>query len=465
MSFKHHQIVDEHESSAIKIQHWFKDQFKTNKQLLKLKSHSTEIDLLQKTIDKITKSTSIDDVHSYLSSNGFTAGAMIILKALFPQNTHGTIKTSARHTHLLRIMTSSFMISKFPEQFLYAQDENDESISNTGSTTATAIHMERETQACLFDSKSIFNSLPKLILSINNKFQKFNTYIHQFSFALRLFNKSFDAWRKADSERLISSLGVTFGQTYSVYIGATNGLVDHSNNSNEPTGPELIIATQMQLDKIRTAMIRVMGKDAAVNRIEEICAAVEAAFYSAATTTAATMATTSTSTQLSKGENINNDTTATSTTATAGTGQPVTPRTPQSHTTTSSTTDIDQHLSNRSTSQQSNMLPRTVPQSLSGADLPIPLTTTEVDTLSTPQLKVLDKLAQLAGIAQERLAYEIVLNPYYRLPPIVNPLTAAMEASALRRSTSNTSVHSATMGSEHGKILCVEFHVNVHSAV
>jgi len=48
--------------------------------------------------------------------------------------------------------------------------------------------------------------------------------------------------------------------------------------------------------------------------------------------------------------------------------------------------------------------------------------------LSVTQLKYLHKLSEIAGISSERLAYEIVLNPYYRLP--VPPVTTTIVTTA-----------------------------------
>ena len=62
--------------------------------------------------------------------------------------------------------------------------------------------------------------------------------------------------------------------------------------------------------------------------------------------------------------------------------------------------------------------------------------------LAPNHLKLLHKLSQLAKIGPERLAYEIVLNPYYRLPtPAVLPSTTEgmSPGGPLQRSNSTSS--------------------------
>ena len=54
-----------------------------------------------------------------------------------------------------------------------------------------------------------------------------------------------------------------------------------------------------------------------------------------------------------------------------------------------------------------------------------------MSVLSSAQMKYLNKLSEISGISQERLAYEIVLNPYYRLPvPTPAPIVDAHSSSS-----------------------------------
>jgi hypothetical protein len=169
------------------------------------------------------------------------------------------------------------------------------------------------------------------------------------------------------------------------------------------------MATQKQLEKIRTAMVQVMGKQAAASKIEEVCAAVEAAYYSAGASQEAGSAV-STPASSPRPPQAANTATATGVTAPAAASDAVS-------------------ASPARPAQGARSAPGSGDSSAS---------VVVEGSLNPSQMKILDKLAALAGMAQERLAYEIVLNPYYRLPPLPSPFTTVADAAtgSLRRSAS-----------------------------
>jgi hypothetical protein len=207
---------------------------------------------------------------------------------------------------------------------------------------------------------------------------------------------------------MAESLAESFLMTYSVYVEAMTRASTETSSNDGPTAPDIIMATQKQLEKIRTAMVQVMGKQAATSKIEEVCAAVEAAYYNAGAV------------QPDGGSGM-------STPAPS-------PRPPQMS--TAAAVPVPAAASDGVTSTtpvRPTQGPRTTPGSGDSSTAVV-----MEDSLNPNQMKILDKLAALAGMAQERLAYEIVLNPYYRLPPLSNPFGTSDDAApgTLRRSTS-----------------------------
>lgn len=204
------------------------------------------------------------------------------------------------------------------------------------------------------------------------------------------------------------NLEESFMETYSVYLAALHG-PDDGTDPRGPSKAELVQATQRQLEKIRAALERVVGKQAAANRIEEISAAVEAALASAQAEQRAGGDASAESSPLL--------TTETNTTSSQG--------------------------------SDAASLSRTRAISVEAADAAAHRGEGPTEgALTHGQLKVLDKLAALSGMAQERLAYEIVLNPFYRLPQPNVPV-AEPGSPIPRGSSASSNLNSAQDGTYH----------------
>eukprot|EP00428_Durinskia_dybowskii_P075315 CAMPEP_0170400786 /NCGR_PEP_ID=MMETSP0117_2-20130122/24677_1 /TAXON_ID=400756 /ORGANISM="Durinskia baltica, Strain CSIRO CS-38" /LENGTH=1002 /DNA_ID=CAMNT_0010657545 /DNA_START=260 /DNA_END=3268 /DNA_ORIENTATION=+ len=292
-----------------------------------------------------------------------------------------------------RMFSLALLIKQFPNEILF-QSSTDESESN--SSNSSVFHLETEAHRCILDARILSACFKKVLLRLKGPTSKFVEASSNLSFAIRAFSKSFEEWRRADARRMAANLEETFMQTYSVYIGAMSSPDNTAGGDSGPSRSELVVATQHQLEKIRTAMTQVLGKQAATNRIEEICAAVEAAYYSAASQA----------------------------TPQDGVSSPTPDSSPRA---SSPIPALAATMKPSTTSQPGNW-----PSPGSGGDTTSSSSPVE-SSLSAAQTRMLEKLAMLAGMGQERLAYEIVLNPFYRLPPLSNPL---MEASVFQRQRS-----------------------------
>lgn len=407
---------ERYEKVVLKVQRWYSDWKEVKSLKEKLCSVEVSLNVVRSCLVDFNSNDAFDRAHHMLQSESYTRSLGKILQVIATSKSLRQIKHKANILHLTRVVSSALMISKFPDEVLFSD------VAETEGGAAQHFEVAAEAKRCLIDARALFAQLEKVLVATSSTTSRrqFHSVFHTFVYALSTFLKSFEDWRKADSQRLASSLQESFAQTYSVYIASMR-----KDSADEIASPELVVASQQQLERIRNALVRTLGKHEATSRIEEICAAVEAAYYTLAT------------------DMPNNA---------DGESSPV-PR---------SDSPAPQSPKGSAPSLSATLLPGqplSRPGALSaspGGDVGYLAELTQ-SALSPNHIKVLDKLSLLAGIDQERLAYEIVLNPYYRLPTPADSAVAGVEtpqgyaaiSNSLRRSDSNTGSFSGT-GSSKG---------------
>jgi hypothetical protein len=378
------------DSAGETIAKWLRPVVRVRKAIHRVAHCEVEVKLVQTTLQGVEKSMSIEQAQSVIMKENIVKAIATLLHACVRMN-----QFQVQVAQQAKLLVTAVLISKFPDQVL--QSSSDQMDGETGAQPD--IYLEEEGRKCVVDASTAAHCLQKLVELVHTSPRRAVPYCTSLSAVLKMFSTSFDSWRKADKLRTVANLEESFMQTYSVYLGAMNG-AGADGDANGPSRAELIVATQHQLDKVRFALVQVLGKQAAASKIEELCAAVEAAFYSAAMASGAP------------------DTEA------DGSSSPIP--------TAASTLKPAAAMS--------------LSQPLTPPDGGSP---NEAAALQPNHQRILDKLSSLAGIHQERLAYEIVLNPYYRLPPLANPLT---EETVVPR-TSSASNLSAAAG-KNSLILC-----------
>lgn len=366
------------DSAASKVQRWLGNHAEAKSLRDKFLHINKDLISIHDQLHLFSSNEVFEDAHALLLQESYIHAINSFLKVLGSSKSMQHLKPATNAFHIARMISSALMISKFPDQVLASGviEEAD------GGEVVKSAEFDLETKNCLVDSRILFGCFRKLIDSSakqgknSQTNQKFASLLQNFFYALRYFLKSFEEWRKADARKLAASLQDSFAQTYAVYVAATIGTAG-------PTADqvELLQASQKQLEKIRAALHQLLGPQIASNRIEEICAAVEATYYAAEANASPTI-------------------------------EPTTP-VPIIHATEAKAA-ID-----------STSLHQSVLSSSPGGDSFIGSMHQPEGSLASNHLKILNKLSQLASIGQERLAYEIVLNPYYRLPPPADlPFTA-----------------------------------------
>lgn len=363
------------------LEKWLTPLVQRRKATIAIGKCKAEVEMVQSALAGVASCASVGDAQNILMKGSVVKAIETILRTCARPN-----QFHMQLTQQARLVVTAVLITHFPDEILLSSTGEDEEEDSAQSD----IYWQEESRKCVNDARVAASCLQSLVQRALSAPQRITPYTTCLSAVLKLFSASFDSWRRADKLRTVAKLEETFMQTYSVYIGALNGRDSESDRiPNGPTRAELVVATQQQLEKIRHALVQVLGKHAAASKIEEICAAVEAAFYTVATSAGA------------QGD--------------SAASTPLPSPLPRVGKTGASATQSAKPpgVSSTATSTSSPATPETTTST----------TAPETSVLAPAQQRILDKLAGLSGIHQERLAYEMVLNPYYRLPPLSNPLT------------------------------------------
>lgn len=394
--------------AASKIQRWTLSRSEANILREKFRAIEKELITVNEQLQLFSFVERFDDAPALFVQDTYLRPVNAFLKALASAKGMQHLKPATNASHISRMISSALMISKFPEQVLFSGNDPAD-----GGELLKSAELDHETKNCLVDARTLFVCFRKLVAAsifssapaVSTK--KLVSLLHNFFFSLRSFLRSFEDWRKADARKLAASLQDSFAQTYAVYIAATVGDVGSGDQA------EILLASQKQLEKIRGALLQLLGPQLASNKIEEICASVEATYYAGRANSSSVDDASEPSSPVPIARS--------------------TAETPQRKTPAGEITNLHQSILSSSPGGDSFIGSLQQPES----------------SLASNHLKILNKLSQLAGIGQERLAYEIVLNPYYRLPAPADPPAAETVASPggpLSRSNSSTGLSTTGSG-------------------
>jgi hypothetical protein len=282
------------------------------------------------------------------------------------------IKDKNSNIMLARKIITGIMMSKFPKEVFGEEADLSEIAVKTITITkfaAKILHRQFE-KILLFALKE---TPPDNFHSMNRKVNLFR----QFQFVVRFFLQKFREWKAIDAETFVKSMEDAFIQTYTAYIVAQLSLKKNGNTVDE----ELIKAAEQQLIKIRQALSQVLPNQVVVSRLTSLQAMIESNYpeYSQDNQSSST-------TQQETREE-----------------QPVV-------LTTESSSDLH-------TIAAPN--PTTAPSSSSSSNIPASTATSSSTSSSIEGIentKYLQLLSKIAGMGNERLAYELTLDKYFRLP-------------------------------------------------
>ena len=272
------------QDAAFELQRWYR-RMKKFRNAFKLVQK--DIELIQNVMIEFLLNQSFDNAGGILFNDVFAVSISNFLKAI---SSLSYLKNSTNISTMTRLLSSALMVSKFPEQVLFSEES-----SNTPEG-AEEDPVEKEAMSCLIAARSLSTQLQNVLhvtivpaavgaqeehlhlqrdsttCSVGARYRR----LQAFSFALYAFSRAFEEWRAADALRLIDSLKLSFAQTYSVHLATSR------SPTLDTEQKQLIAATERQLDKIRAALVQLLGRQSAASQIEEICAAVEAASVSMA---------------------------------------------------------------------------------------------------------------------------------------------------------------------------------------
>jgi len=183
-----------------------------------------------------------------------------------------------------RTIGSAFFIYYFPDEVLLDDEERDYSKEATESSKAAAM---------LVRSFDVFvNACSTLLASTADTDNSANCMLRQtmisYRFNIRYFIEKLDQWKELDASRLLDSLEQPYIECYTIFLTLSQALEMKKSSKIENEGSEedgdesMCRAAELQCDKIRQAMVKLLGSRA-TSRLEELNAQIKASL-SASTT-------------------------------------------------------------------------------------------------------------------------------------------------------------------------------------
>jgi hypothetical protein len=258
-------------------------------------------------------------------------------------NSVATQSTKLSNQLLARVLLSAILIVKYPREVL--SDNNQQ--------------LQVDARNCLSKAENTANCLFKVFSSdkVDGLIDVINIAEGRiFLAALNAFYQSLESWRKSDMETFVASLEETYCQAYALIISLRSKVETKGGDDKD-----LVVAEQ-QLATIKVSLTQVLGEQIALNRIEELRAAVETAVFG--------------NTDSSPAPKLL----------------------------------VSSEFTDAAVSPKISYIGLT--DSDFFKDIFLPSDGVVPDT----SLKFLRRLSQLSGIDEERLVYEMTLDPFYRLP-------------------------------------------------
>ena len=252
----------------------------------------SSIETLLDTIDASSSANvSFDSVQSSITSATFVEAMTGFLK-LLPKDPNGLLSSGTPEvdkglTVPVRLVSSCVLISHFPDAVLVPSspvaggaqaDAGDESIDRLGDESSEA---SQTFLSARFLLKALHRFLKYLKILLgggsnenNAKIARLSTFkqiLLNYRFVCRTFITSLDRWKKMDNLRLVSSLEVSYCQCYAIILQCRRSASADERAAAEETAD----GAEQQQAKI-TTLLRQLLKENAASRLEELQAQVEA---------------------------------------------------------------------------------------------------------------------------------------------------------------------------------------------
>lgn len=326
-------------------------------------------------IDKSTdKDSKFEDYQSVLIDAEYMSAMGKFLRVI-PKDPNIIDKNVAAMVRSCRVVSSSFIISKFPETVLVSSAINPENGMHIEDVDSS-----HEATQCYLTSKYLVRAFTKLIRFlkshvIGSSIRGFRQVLLTYRYVCRHFVYSLNNWKNLDAERFVQSIEVCYIQCYSMLLSQKKKveLVASSSGrsiSDAGTDDPMLIEMESQCTRIGKALQKVLGEDKYILRIEEIRAQLETSFNQYIKDIKYEYK--SNSEMISKQDNIN------------------------------FTSSVVSEITSASNESLRNV------------------------AYTENELKLLARLAELAGVENERLAHEITYDPAYKLPDAPDPNSAVL---------------------------------------
>lgn len=289
-------------------------------------------------------------------------------------------------TAIVKNISSAFLIALFPEDCLALSGDTSSPRPNSTPVELRSKGKECEVVARLLQKRStqLLSSFNAIVKSFSEQsfpenrgriqIQKLYEVVLRFNFSVSAFATTFKEWKALDSIRMVKSLEETFTQSYATLIAAKVELM--LGNAD----PRLVHSAESQVEKIKSILLKILGQNKGMSRIEEICAEVEIsnAHYS----------------RLMMNDNSSKETSISRQNSISGLNP---------DNVVNATVTVEESASGKARNSSA----------LSPSQAPIGSNNKSDDEKT---MKYLEMLSQLAGIENERLAHELTLDKHYRLP-------------------------------------------------
>lgn len=363
-----------------------------------LGNHKEKVHSVQQLFASARNASSVEDAQKVLFPESSIRQVMQILSVL-PKDPGAKDKNS--DIMLTRKVLTGVLIYYYGEDML----------GNSSPGAAGNAALKSRTIAVRHSATVLCRQFDKLLKGLASskelKIKDFRRLLWQFQFSIRFYLQKFREWKSLDAEILQQSMEETFAQSYQNLLMAK--VAFRTGNANE----NIVAAAEEQSNRLRDVLRQILGPQKAASRMEEITASIESSFpeylrlfgepttpttpssFSPAPSSQRTFVASSSNSN----ENVNSSATASNSTSLVDTSELRRTLTPLPDDSTGSSS------SNNRTSTEASVKPTSAdgnatPPSLSDAE-------------STRYLQLLSKLA---GIENERLAHELTLDKFFRLP-------------------------------------------------
>lgn len=388
------------------VQVWLKHFFGAKKSLNVLRHHKEKVRATLDLLSRAQAADSIEDAQQLL----FPEAAMkLVVQVLSVLPKDPLVKERSSDVMVGRKLLTGVLIAAFAEEVL--------GNSSPGAARSTALKVK--STAVRHSASILLRQLQKLLKALlapaAPRLHVFRRLLWQFHFAMRHYLEKFKEWKALDAELLQQSMEETFAQSYQNLLMAK--VAAHRSEADDG----IVAAAQLQSDRLRDVLRQILGPQRAASRIEEIVASIESSFpeyvrlFGDATGAggAAPRRVASSAAEPSRDE--------------ASQGSAVGPATTAAPSLVD-TTELRRTLTPIPPDGGASPTPTTGAATAATAATAAPSATLETQAASSASegssggmsdaesAKYLQLLSQLAGIENERLAHELTLDKFFRLP-------------------------------------------------